>query len=136
MEHLNMDSGSKRNKAGVLSDTSVSKADSLTGHVEGSGVSSAKDTTVNNYQQTSMKTSYCKDEELIGIEWEKRAKNLLSKHFGFSNLKDFQKEVIAAWLANQDGLVLAATGSGISHLCLSIAVCFVIHPLNISLTFL
>lgn len=48
----------------------------------------------------------------IGPDWENKVKDLLRKHFGFSSLKSFQKEVLEAWLANQDCLVLAATGSG------------------------
>lgn len=38
---------------------------------------------------------------------------VLQKHFGFSSLKGFQMEVLNAWFANKDCLVLAATGSGI-----------------------
>ncbi|XP_059313161.1 ATP-dependent DNA helicase Q-like SIM [Lycium ferocissimum] len=63
-------------------------------------------------------SSYCKDED-IGPDWEKKVKNLLQKHFGFSLLKDFQKEALEAWLSHQDCLVLAATGSGKS-LCFQI----------------
>ncbi|PIA61493.1 hypothetical protein AQUCO_00300774v1 [Aquilegia coerulea] len=55
----------------------------------------------------------------IGSDWEKKVKNLLQVHFGFSSLKSFQKEALEAWLANQDCLVLAATGSGKS-LCFQI----------------
>ncbi|KAF9605738.1 hypothetical protein IFM89_018134 [Coptis chinensis] len=57
--------------------------------------------------------------EDIGVHWECRVKNLLQKHFGFSCLKTFQKEALEAWLANEDCLVLAATGSGKS-LCFQI----------------
>lgn len=48
----------------------------------------------------------------IGSDWEEKVSNLLQKHFGFSCLKSFQKDALEAWLANQDSLVLAATGSG------------------------
>ncbi|KAM7278194.1 hypothetical protein ACFE04_005328 [Oxalis oulophora] len=48
----------------------------------------------------------------IGADWEEKAKELLRKHFGFSELKNFQKEALAVWFDNQDCLVLAATGSG------------------------
>ncbi|RZC55567.1 hypothetical protein C5167_014426 [Papaver somniferum] len=48
----------------------------------------------------------------IGADWEVKASNVLQKHFGFSTLKNFQKEALESWLANQDSLVLAATGSG------------------------
>ncbi|KAI3969223.1 hypothetical protein MKX01_004443 [Papaver californicum] len=51
-------------------------------------------------------------EEGIGADWEMKASNVLQKHFGFSTLKNFQKEALESWLANQDSLVLAATGSG------------------------
>ncbi|XP_061338027.1 ATP-dependent DNA helicase Q-like SIM [Gastrolobium bilobum] len=55
----------------------------------------------------------------IESDWEQRASNLLQKHFGFSSLKNFQKEALAAWVAHRDCLVLAATGSGKS-LCFQI----------------
>ncbi|XP_009778267.1 ATP-dependent DNA helicase Q-like SIM [Nicotiana sylvestris] len=60
-----------------------------------------------------------KDEESIGPDWEKQVKNLLHKHFGYSSLKNFQREALETWLAHQDCLVLAATGSGKS-LCFQI----------------
>ncbi|WMV12005.1 hypothetical protein MTR67_005390 [Solanum verrucosum] len=63
-------------------------------------------------------SSHCKDED-IGPDWQKKVKNLLQKHFGFSLLKDFQKEALEAWLSHQDCPVLAATGSGKS-LCFQI----------------
>ncbi|CAL4917369.1 unnamed protein product [Urochloa decumbens] len=44
---------------------------------------------------------------------------VLQKHFGFSSLKGFQMEVLNAWFAHKDCLVLAATGSGKS-LCFQI----------------
>ncbi|KAK6915596.1 DEAD/DEAH box helicase domain [Dillenia turbinata] len=55
----------------------------------------------------------------VGSDWEQRANNLLHKHFGYSSMKDFQKEALNAWIANNDSLVLAATGSGKS-LCFQI----------------
>ncbi|CAN1355883.1 ATP-dependent DNA helicase Q-like SIM [Linum perenne] len=48
----------------------------------------------------------------VGKDWEERAESLLRKHFGYQSLKSFQKEALAAWVANQDSLILAATGSG------------------------
>ncbi|CAN1195411.1 ATP-dependent DNA helicase Q-like SIM [Linum perenne] len=48
----------------------------------------------------------------VGKDWEERANSLLRKHFGYASLKSFQKEALAAWVANQDSLILAATGSG------------------------
>uniref|UniRef100_A0A804UB74 Uncharacterized protein n=1 Tax=Zea mays TaxID=4577 RepID=A0A804UB74_MAIZE len=37
---------------------------------------------------------------------------VLQKHFGFSSLKAFQKEVLDAWFAHEDCVLLAAIGSG------------------------
>lgn len=54
----------------------------------------------------------CPQELDIGTDWEKKVNSLLQNHFGFSSLKNFQKEALAAWFAHQDCLVLAATGSG------------------------
>ncbi|KAF8762605.1 hypothetical protein HU200_009130 [Digitaria exilis] len=59
---------------------------------------------------------------------------VLQKHFGFSSLKGFQMEVLDAWFAHKDCLVLAATRSGKS-LCfqipalLSTKIVVVISPL-------
>ncbi|XP_057427230.1 ATP-dependent DNA helicase Q-like SIM isoform X3 [Lotus japonicus] len=55
----------------------------------------------------------------VASDWEHTVSKLLQKHFGFSALKSFQKEALAAWVANEDCLVLAATGSGKS-LCFQI----------------
>lgn len=55
----------------------------------------------------------CPKEVEIGSDWEVKVNSLLKKHFGYSSLKNFQKEALSAWLAHQDCLVLAATGSGI-----------------------
>ncbi|XP_074335305.1 ATP-dependent DNA helicase Q-like SIM isoform X2 [Apium graveolens] len=65
------------------------------------------------------RSSNCIEEEDIAQDWELRVANLMLKHFGFSSLKSFQKEALAAWIAHQDCLVLAATGSGKS-LCFQI----------------
>ncbi|KAH9610184.1 hypothetical protein KSS87_002193 [Heliosperma pusillum] len=59
------------------------------------------------------------DDIELGSDWDKKADRLLQKHFGYSGLKSFQKEVLSAWLARQDCLVLAATGSGKS-LCFQV----------------
>ncbi|CAI0551213.1 unnamed protein product [Linum tenue] len=58
--------------------------------------------------------SVCCSREVVdgGMNWEERATSLLRKHFRYSSLKSFQKEALAAWVANQDCLILAATGSG------------------------
>ncbi|XP_027366933.1 ATP-dependent DNA helicase Q-like SIM [Abrus precatorius] len=55
----------------------------------------------------------------IASDWEQRVSYLLQKHFGFSSLKSFQKEALAAWVAHKDSVVLAATGAGKS-LCFQI----------------
>ncbi|XP_031269524.1 ATP-dependent DNA helicase Q-like SIM [Pistacia vera] len=60
-----------------------------------------------------------KQEAKIGSDWEVKVNSLLQKQFGYSSLKKFQKEALAAWLDHQDCLVLAATGSGKS-LCFQI----------------
>ncbi|KAJ0080534.1 hypothetical protein Patl1_22544 [Pistacia atlantica] len=51
-----------------------------------------------------------KQEAKIGSDWEVKVNSLLQKQFGYSSLKKFQKEALAAWLDHQDCLVLAATG--------------------------
>ncbi|WVZ96310.1 hypothetical protein U9M48_041966 [Paspalum notatum var. saurae] len=48
-----------------------------------------------------------------------RVSAVVQRHFGFSSLKAFQREVLDAWFAHRDCLVLAATGSGKS-LCFQI----------------
>ncbi|KAK8958106.1 ATP-dependent DNA helicase Q-like SIM [Platanthera guangdongensis] len=53
------------------------------------------------------------------LHWEQKAVAAVQKHFGFSSLKDFQKEAIESWLAQKDCIILAATGSGKS-LCFQI----------------
>ncbi|KAF5740043.1 hypothetical protein HS088_TW11G00106 [Tripterygium wilfordii] len=52
-------------------------------------------------------------------DWEEKVGIIMQKHFGYSSLKNFQKEALSAWLAHKDCLVLAATGSGKS-LCFQI----------------
>ncbi|XP_039155107.1 ATP-dependent DNA helicase Q-like SIM [Eucalyptus grandis] len=61
----------------------------------------------------------CPVELRLGADWEQQVSSLLRKHFGHASLKSFQREALAAWLSNQDCLVLAATGSGKS-LCFQI----------------
>ncbi|XP_024029103.1 ATP-dependent DNA helicase Q-like SIM isoform X2 [Morus notabilis] len=61
----------------------------------------------------------CSDELDIGADWEQKVNCLLQKQFGYLSLKGFQREALTAWLAHQDCLVLAATGSGKS-LCFQI----------------
>ncbi|OMO59361.1 ATP-dependent DNA helicase Q-like SIM-like protein [Corchorus olitorius] len=54
---------------------------------------------------------YYSEELDIGSNWEPKVNSLLRKHLGYSSLKSFQKEALAAWLSHQDRLVLAAIGS-------------------------
>ncbi|KAF3454518.1 hypothetical protein FNV43_RR04966 [Rhamnella rubrinervis] len=64
-------------------------------------------------------TVYCSQELDVGSDWEEKVNGLLQKQFGYSSLKNFQREALAAWLDHQDCLILAATGSGKS-LCFQI----------------
>ncbi|MBA0619017.1 hypothetical protein Godav_028272 [Gossypium davidsonii] len=74
----------------------------------------------NQFENVAEPSQVCCSEELnIGTNWELKVNGLLRKHFGYSSLKSFQKEALAALLAHEDCLVLAATGSGKS-LCFQI----------------
>ncbi|XP_057792012.1 ATP-dependent DNA helicase Q-like SIM isoform X2 [Salvia miltiorrhiza] len=117
-EQLKLSSASKRSKMTGVYNASVSARNFLTRGKE-PVVPSTVDTGLDHCQETGMVPSYCKDEKIIGLDWERKATNLLQKNFGYSSLKGFQKEALAAWMANQDCLVLAATGSGKS-LCFQI----------------
>ncbi|KAL0357316.1 UNVERIFIED_CONTAM: ATP-dependent DNA helicase Q-like SIM [Sesamum calycinum] len=118
-EHLKLASGPKRSKTKGLCGASASTTNYLIGHVKGPEVTSATDTSSDLCAEAFMVPSSCKDEQINGIDWENKVKNKIRKHFGFSSLKGFQKEVLAAWLEHQDCLVLAATGSGKS-LCFQV----------------
>ncbi|KAL0335488.1 UNVERIFIED_CONTAM: ATP-dependent DNA helicase Q-like SIM [Sesamum radiatum] len=118
-EHLKLASGPKRSKTKGLCGASASTTNYLIGHVKGPEVTSATDTSSDLCAEAFMVPSSCKDEQINGIDWENKVKNIIRKHFGFSSLKGFQKEVLAAWLEHQDCLVLAATGSGKS-LCFQV----------------
>ncbi|PRQ42244.1 putative DNA helicase [Rosa chinensis] len=112
LDHFQSSSGPKRRRTHVLPDVPVSEM--VRGPVEQgveplSGVDS-----IEVLSESSLVD--CLD---IRSDWEKKVSSLLQKHFGFLSLKPFQKEVLAAWLAHQDTLVLAATGSGKS-LCFQI----------------
>lgn len=109
MEHLKLASVPKKSKTGGLFNASVSDTNFLA-HVDEPGV------TTSLHQEIGMAPSSCNSEEMIGFDWEKKANDLLQKSFGYSSLKAFQKEALAAWSVNQDSLVLAATGSGTSLL--------------------
>ncbi|KAL6494467.1 hypothetical protein OROGR_031267 [Orobanche gracilis] len=118
-EHLKLASGHGRSKTRVLFDASVSKTNPSMGHLEGPKVSPVMNIGSNLSPETFVVQSSCNNEEVIGFEWEKKVKNLIHNYFGYSSLKGFQKEVLAAWVAHQDCLVLAATGSGKS-LCFQV----------------
>ncbi|KAH6819075.1 RECQ helicase SIM [Perilla frutescens var. frutescens] len=115
-EHLKLASGPKRSKMRGLFNASVSNTSFLR-HME--KPASTVITGSHICEEIGMMSSYCKDEEIIGFDWENKVNNILQKNFGYSSLKGFQKEALAAWLANKDCLVLAATGSGKS-LCFQI----------------
>ncbi|KAL1549791.1 DNA helicase [Salvia divinorum] len=118
-EQLKSSSASKRIKMTDVYNASVSNTNFLTCGKE-PVIPSTVDTGLDLCQEIGMVPSYCKkDEKMFGLDWERNANNLLQKNFGYSSLKGFQKEVLAAWMANQDCLVLAATGSGKS-LCFQI----------------
>ncbi|PIN00065.1 DNA helicase [Handroanthus impetiginosus] len=133
-EYMKLGSGPKRSKTRVLPDESVSRTNFLIRHAEPSVVSSIMKTSSDLCPVTIMEPSLGKDAEIIGFGWEKKVNNLIHKHFGFSSLKGFQKEALAAWLDHQDCLILSATGSGKS-LCfqvpalLSSKVVVVVSPL-------
>uniref|UniRef100_A0A1J3I2S3 ATP-dependent DNA helicase n=1 Tax=Noccaea caerulescens TaxID=107243 RepID=A0A1J3I2S3_NOCCA len=57
--------------------------------------------------------------EASSSTWENSVSSILQNRFGISSLKNFQREALSMWVAHQDCLVLAATGSGKS-LCFQI----------------
>ncbi|GLT72437.1 hypothetical protein SLA2020_443720 [Shorea laevis] len=117
LNHFQFTARPKRSRVDVLSDVLVSGSNVLPSYVEEhkdlSGVGGNLKFEVEPFIVD------CSRELEIGSDWEKKVTSLLQKHFGFSSLKNFQKEALAAWLAHQDCLVLAATGSGKS-LCFQI----------------
>lgn len=115
LEHFQSNSRPKRSKTDGVPDVSVSGSEIVRGPIEQclkplSGVKCS----VEVLSDTSPLD--CLENQ---SDWQKKANSLLQKHFGYSSLKNFQKEVLAAWMAHQDSLVLAATGSGKS-LCFQI----------------
>lgn len=109
-EHLKLGPGLKRSKTRGFGSVSVLTSNFLNERVE------EPDAHSNLCPETSMMPSNSKEKDIIGFDWENKVNNLLLRHFGYSSLKGFQKEALAAWLAHKDCLVLAATGSGISLL--------------------
>lgn len=120
-EHLMSASMAKRSKVTIESHASAPKSSIFPRHVEEPEVSLplTRDPRLNISPETTTLPSYCKDEEEIRPYWEQKVNNLLGKQFGYSSLKNFQKEALEAWLSHQDCLILAATGSGKS-LCFQI----------------
>ncbi|KAL8527980.1 hypothetical protein ACS0TY_005697 [Phlomoides rotata] len=118
-EHLKLASGLKRSKARGFSNVSVSTTNFSNGHVEEPVARSTTEYGSYICPETSIMPSYSKDKDIIECDWENKVNNILLRHFGYSSLKGFQKEALAAWLAHEDCLVLAATGSGKS-LCFQV----------------
>ncbi|XAR49126.1 DNA helicase [Bertholletia excelsa] len=118
VEHLQSRSGPKRLKTNSESNIPISGLKVLPEPVTTSNqLLHAMET--DRKTETFILASPCQEGLPIQPCWEQKVNNLLHKHFGFSSLKSFQKEALAAWLAHQDCLVLAATGSGKS-LCFQI----------------
>ncbi|KAF6135963.1 hypothetical protein GIB67_006855, partial [Kingdonia uniflora] len=109
MDHLQSWSKPKRIRTHIASDASVSGSDIAFTPMEEKTLSPSS-TSINPRRTMAQE---------VGSDWEEKVTKLLCNHFGFSSLKSFQKEALEAWLANQDCLVLAATGSGKS-LCFQI----------------
>ncbi|XP_044475735.1 ATP-dependent DNA helicase Q-like SIM [Mangifera indica] len=110
----------KRSKSDVVSDGLVSGSGSVVlPAVVCKGKGACLDARCNGRNEVHFLPVLCKQEVEIGSDWEVKVNSLLQKHFGFSSLKNFQKEALAAWLDHQDCLVLAATGSGKS-LCFQV----------------
>ncbi|XP_058222362.1 ATP-dependent DNA helicase Q-like SIM isoform X2 [Rhododendron vialii] len=119
-EHLQSAGRPKRSKTDNVSDVSVSGSQLLLEPLrESDEPLHAVESNLKIEQETFLQRSPGQEELDIGPGWEQKVKNLLLKHFGFSSLKSFQKDAVAAWLARRDCLVLAATGSGKS-LCFQI----------------
>ncbi|GMP40216.1 hypothetical protein CsSME_00010754 [Camellia sinensis var. sinensis] len=120
MERLQSTGRPKRSKTNTESNVSVTGSQVLPKPVEGSNEPfHARKCNLETTPEKSILPFRCQEELDIGPDWEQKVNNLLYKHFGYSSLKSFQKEALAAWLAHQDCLVLAATGSGKS-LCFQI----------------
>ncbi|GAB4835804.1 hypothetical protein Ancab_039514 [Ancistrocladus abbreviatus] len=121
-DHLQSTAISKKSRSSDMSDVANSRSASLTGPLEDCGQTKhpqAEENCSTNHVSESARApsgscSYFRPEgEVeIGSDWEQKVNWLLQKHFGFSSLKSFQKEALSAWLAHQDCLILAATGSG------------------------
>ncbi|KAA8545156.1 hypothetical protein F0562_019955 [Nyssa sinensis] len=117
MDHLKSADRPKRSRTNVESNVSVSGSEALPNLVQGPNQPlPGMDSNLKATPETSIQPSYCREELDIGSDWEQKVNNLLPKHFRYSSLKSFQKEALAAWLAHQDCLVLAAKGSDSSFI--------------------
>ncbi|XP_057975464.1 ATP-dependent DNA helicase Q-like SIM isoform X2 [Malania oleifera] len=117
-EHLKFMSRPKRSRTNASSDVSGSESLVLPKPVE-EHEELLSSMGCNMQAVPESQPVYYQQELEIGSDWEQKANDILRKHFGYSSLKSFQKEALAAWVARQDCLVLAATGSGKS-LCFQI----------------
>lgn len=112
-EHLQPGGKPKRGKITAESDLEVPKSEHLLRTAEGPKESFPCVTSVVCSTSEPYNVLPCyKDEDDIGSDWVQKVNIILHEHFGYSSLKPFQKEALAAWLAHEDSLVLAATGSG------------------------
>ncbi|KAJ9681906.1 hypothetical protein PVL29_018003 [Vitis rotundifolia] len=120
-EHLQPVGRSKRIRTNsVYNAVSPYGSEMLSGHLEEQVLSfSGEGCNLKAASELSALPVCCQQELEIGKDWVQRVNSLLHKHFGILSLKSFQKEALSAWLAHQDCLVLAATGSGKS-LCFQV----------------
>ncbi|XP_042516618.1 ATP-dependent DNA helicase Q-like SIM [Macadamia integrifolia] len=119
MEHLQSSGRHKRRKTHGASSLSISVSEMFKHVEEQKAPLPYTDHDLGPASKLPMTPVYRPEDHVCGSDWEQRVNNALIKHFGFSCLKIFQKEALEAWLAHQDCLVLAATGSGKS-LCFQI----------------
>ncbi|XP_043711245.1 ATP-dependent DNA helicase Q-like SIM [Telopea speciosissima] len=119
MEHLQSSGRLKRSKTHDASGVSISGSEMFKPMEEQKAPLPYTDHDLGPAPKLSIAPVCRPEDHVIGSDWEQRVNNVLMKHFGFSCLKSFQKEALEAWLAHQDCLVLAATGSGKS-LCFQI----------------
>ncbi|KAL2940979.1 ATP-dependent DNA helicase Q-like SIM [Bienertia sinuspersici] len=112
---------SKKRQTGILPEVTTSIAE-LQGHSQAQAEAEQPQSKEISEQYDTLEASEpsciphsvqsIEDDVELGLDWEQKANCLLQKHFGYSTLKSFQIEALGAWLAHQDCLVLAATGSG------------------------
>ncbi|KAK3200246.1 hypothetical protein Dsin_023661 [Dipteronia sinensis] len=118
LDHLRSGTRPKQSRSDAVSDVSISRSVALPSIAEEhkepySDINCSLET-----EPASLPVLFPEEVD-TGSDWETKVNSLLQKHFGYSSLKNFQKEALSAWFAHQDCLVLAATGSGKS-LCFQI----------------